>query len=234
MEDENIFGLNSVEPVEEPTLATTDEVIPAPLAPEEGECPCCGDSAPVTEVPAGTCSEEVCNYFGTLQESVTIVWRYHLMTKKYHTHIALHEYYEGALDIIDSIIEQWQGINGVADCTFNNVLVADGKDDISYLHELKEYVENNKGVLGGNSEINSTIDNLLSLIDSTIYKVTAFCESAIKSFEEFCYEDSDRITEACSYDRFGERSCDDPDDPDYIPDEEEGESCGESCGEEEE
>ena len=40
----------------------------------------------------------------------------------------------------------------------------------------------------------------------------------IKSFDEFVYEDYNAIKEACKYDRFGERSCDDPDDPDYDPD----------------
>ena len=75
----------------------------------------------------------------------------------------------------------------------------------------------------------STIDEFLALIDSTNYKLIAFTESAVKSFDEFVYEDYPAIKESCKYDKFGNRSCDDPDDEDYDPEMENGE-----CGAEEE
>ena len=230
MEKENNKIINSTvdAPIEDPTLATTDEVIPAPVEdtiPEDPnaiapvECPSCDGSC------GDSCSDEciksnvtVANIFGTLQECVTITWRLHLKTRKHHIHVTLNEFYDKALDIVDDIIEQYQGIYGVVEDTFTNCIVSEGKSESEYLTELKTFVENNRCVLGDHSEINSTIDEFLALIDSTIYKITSFCENQIKSFDEFVYEDYTAIKEACCHNKFGERYSDDPDDPDYDPD----------------
>ena len=195
---------------EEHTLTPTDDIITTPGC--VPGTPGCGAGCPETSVVT------VANIFGTLQECVTITWRLHLKTRKHHIHVTLNEFYEKALDIVDDIIEQYQGIYGVVEDAFTNCIVGDGKSECEYLTELKTFIENNRCTLGDHSEINSTIDEFLALIDSTIYKITSFCENEIKSFDEFVYEDYNAIKEACKYDRFGERSCDDPDDPDYDPD----------------
>ena len=195
---------------EEQTLIPTDDIIPTPV--DVPGTPECGAGCPENSVVT------VANIFGTLQECVTITWRLHLKTRKHHIHVTLNEFYDKALDIVDDIIEQYQGIYGVVEDTFTNCVVGDGKSESEYLTELKTFIENNRCVLGDHSEINSTIDEFLALIDSTIYKITSFCENEIKSFDEFVYEDYNAIKEACKHDRFGERSCDDPDDPDYDPD----------------
>ena len=204
---------------EEHTLTPTDDIIPTPV--DVPGTPECGTGCPDDGCGAG-CPENsvvtVANIFGTLQECVTITWRLHLKTRKHHIHVTLNEFYDKALDIVDDIIEQYQGIYGVVEDTFTNCVVGDGKSESEYLTELKTFIENNRCVLGNHSEINSTIDEFLALIDSTIYKITSFCENQIKSFDEFVYEDYNAIKEACKHDRFGERSCDDPDDPDYDPD----------------
>ena len=194
---------------EEQTLIPTDDIIPTPV--DVPGTPECGAGCPENSVVT------VANIFGTLQECVTITWRLHLKTRKHHIHVTLNEFYDKAIDIVDDIIEQYQGIYGVVEDTFTNCVVCDGKSESEYLTELKTFIENNRCVLGDHSEINSTIDEFLALIDSTIYKITSFCENEIKSFEEFVYEDYSAIKEACKHDRFGERSCDDPDDPDYDP-----------------
>ena len=195
---------------EEQTLIPTDDIIPTPV--DVPGTPECGASCPENSVVT------VANIFGTLQECVTITWRLHLKTRKHHIHVTLNEFYDKAIDIVDDIIEQYQGIYGVVEDTFTNCVVSDGKSESEYLTELKTFIENNRCVLGDHSEINSTIDEFIALIDSTIYKITSFCENEIKSFDEFVYEDYNAIKEACKHDRFGERSCDDPDDPDYDPD----------------
>ena len=204
---------------EEHTLIPTDDIIPTPV--DVPGTSGCGAGCPDDGCGAG-CPENsvvtVANIFGTLQECVTITWRLHLKTRKHHIHVTLNEFYDKAIDIVDDIIEQYQGIYGVVEDTFTNCVVGDGKSESEYLTELKTFIENNRCVLGDHSEINSTIDEFLALIDSTIYKITSFCENEIKSFDEFVYEDYTAIKEACKYDRFGERSCDDPDDPDYDPD----------------
>ena len=195
---------------EEHTLIPTDDIIPTPV--DVPGTPECGAGCPENSVVT------VANIFGTLQECVTITWRLHLKTRKHHIHVTLNEFYDKALDIVDDIIEQYQGIYGVVEDTFTNCVVGDGKSESEYLTELKTFIENNRCVLGNHSEINSTIDEFLALIDSTIYKITSFCENQIKSFDEFVYEDYTAIKEACCHNKFGERYSDDPDDPDYDPD----------------
>ena len=204
---------------EEQTLIPTDDIIPTPVdVPGTPECGAgCPDDGCSTGCPENSVVT-VANIFGTLQECVTITWRLHLKTRKHHIHVTLNEFYDKAIDIVDDIIEQYQGIYGVVEDTFTNCVVGDGKSESEYLTELKTFIENNRCVLGDHSEINSTIDEFIALIDSTIYKIRSFCENEIKSFDEFVYEDYNAIKEACKHDRFGERSCDDPDDPDYDPD----------------
>jgi hypothetical protein len=242
-------------PVEDPTLATTDEVIPAQVG-VPGEEPVTADpfvdidnppmdtiipedpsalapaepvDAPVENPEAGivgpgpeaatvdagcacgdpgcdgTCGVEptpcespvtVANFFGTLQECVTIVWRFHLKTRKHHIHVDLGDFYQGALYKVDKIIEEYQGIVGIIEEPFTNCVVGDGKTEGEYLTELKAFIENNRCVVGGHPEIDSSIDDFLGLIDSTLYKITSFTESAVKSFEEFVYED---FNESCCY-----------------------------------
>ena len=210
-----------VETVENPTVCI-EPVIPedpVSIAPVEepgceGTCACgnpnCNSECPSSSITIGS-------FFGTLQECVTITWRLHLKTRKHHIHVTLNEFYDKAIDIVDDIIEQYQGICGVVEEPFANCITGDGKTECEYLTELKAFVENNKCILGSHSEIDSTIDEFLALIDSTNYKLIAFSESAVKSFDEFVYEDYPAIKEACKYDRFGDRSCDDPDDEGYDP-----------------
>lgn len=206
-------------PVEVPGSEVVDPIIPEDPAPVvtdpvpelTGENPtdvaepcdqgCCDDSnctcnAPGDAVPTITIGQ----YFGTLQESVTIVWRFHLKTRKYSVHIALNEFYEKALDIVDDIIEQYQGICGVVEEPFVNCVIGEGKTEGEYITELKAFVENNRCVAScGHSEIDSVIDEFLGLIDSTNYKLANLTENAVKSFEEFVYEDY-QVDEGCHCD----------------------------------
>ena len=228
-------------PVEAPVEVPAEEpVLDAPLAdivPPVADIPV--EPEPVVEEPCDGCCDDpncACNagencatpvvtigqFFGTIQECVTIAWRFHLKTRKHHIHVTLNEFYEKALDVVDDIIEQYQGICGVVEEPFVNCVVGDGKTESEYLSELKTFVTSNKSILGEcNGEIFSTIDEFLALIDSTLYKLNSFCEHAVKSFDEFCYEN---LNESCG--------CSEKDIKD--PDLEYGESFGESCGEEEE
>lgn len=232
-------GSEVVDPIipEDPAPVVTDPVVVGDENPvDDAGCACgeagcdCGCEEPTcdsTEIASCSSPVTVANLFGTLQECVTIAWRFHLKTRKHHVHVTLNEFYDKALDVVDDIIEQYQGICGVVEDTFTNCVVGDGKTEGEYFTELKAFVENNKCVLGDHSEINSTIDEFLALIDSTLYKLTSFTESAVKSFDEFVYEDYQTIKESCHYDRFGDRHSDDPDDEDFDPEFENGECAAE-------
>ena len=194
-------------PIPEQPVEPGDET-PVTVNPEEPvDTGCCGDPG------CPTCNDEsvsVGNFFGTLQESITIVWKMHLKTRKYSTHIALNEFYEKALDIVDDIIEQYQGIYGIVEEPFANTIFGDGMAENEYLSELKDFIFSHKSILGEHSEINSVVDDFLGLIDSTLYKVTCLKENNVKSYDEFVYEDY--VKEGC---------CGSKEDDDSIGEEEE-------------
>ena len=59
--------------------------------------------------------------FGTLQQSVVNSWKNHLKTSKYAAHMALDEYYKEMPELVDTLIENYQGIYGKVD-DYKNIL----------------------------------------------------------------------------------------------------------------
>ena len=129
-----------------------------------------------------------------LQDSVFHSWRLHLKAKKYSIHVILGEYYDEAFDMIDGLIEHYQG---TCNCNIidDNIIidVIKSEDPFTYFTDLKTYlsnfVNNPNNFNEKTFEIKSDIDDLLRLIDSTLYKLGNLSESKIKSFEAFIYED---------------------------------------------
>lgn len=160
-----------------------DTQIEEPPVAVPGECPNCeGDGCPCD-------SGSITNLFGTMQDAVTIIWKYHLKTKKFSIHLALNDLYHQLLHYVDDVIERYQGIHGTIDDVCTNCVCAGGATEYEYMVNLKSYIENNRGLAGTESEIQSVFDDILGIIDTTIYKVNNLTESAVKSYEEFVYED---------------------------------------------
>ena len=105
----------------------------------------------------------------------------------------LEEYYNEALDIIDGLIEHYQG---VCKCVIVDdripLMCVKNDDPFTYFTDLKNYilkfVNNQNNFNEKTLEIKSDIDDLLRLIDSTLYKLGNLTESRIKSYESFVYE----------------------------------------------
>ena len=109
-------------------------------------------------------------FFGTLQESVVMTWRKHLKTKKYSSHMALDEYYKDAPELIDGLIEAWQGTH---DKVEDYVNLLEGKEfdtAVDYLTELRNITKEGRKLMDS-SELESDVDSILSLIDGVIYKL---------------------------------------------------------------
>jgi len=117
-------------------------------------------------------------FFGTLQESVVATWRKHLKTKKYSNHMALDEYYKDAPELIDALIEGWQGTH---DKIENYVdLLKDKEFDtaVDYLTELRKITKEGRKLMDS-SELESDTDSILSLIDGVIYKLKELKEDRL-------------------------------------------------------
>lgn len=109
-------------------------------------------------------------FFGTLQESVVMTWRKHLKTKKYSSHMALDEYYKEAPELIDALIEGWQGTHEKVEDYVNLLKGRDFDNAVDYLTELRKITKEGRTLMDS-SELESDTDAILSLIDSVIYKL---------------------------------------------------------------
>ena len=127
--------------------------------------------------------------FGTLQQSVVAEWRKHLKTSKYSKHMALDEYYKEMLEKVDKLIEDYMGHNKEKLNDYKNVLDAEDYNALEYLETLHELVESGRSLLGGASELESDLDDILGCIDSTSYKLRELDEnSSMKSLSDFLNE----------------------------------------------
>lgn len=126
--------------------------------------------------------------FGTLQQSIVDEWRKHLKTSKYSKHMALDEFYTEMPELVDQLIEDYQAINGIVD-DYKNVFDASTMNALEYLEELRTFVkESRPEFIEGEPELESDLDNILSMIDSTIYKVRELKENKIMSLKNYLLE----------------------------------------------
>ena len=120
-------------------------------------------------------------FFGTLQQATVEAWKEHLKTDKYSNHIALNEFYEDIVELVDTLIEDYQGIYGKIE-NYKNLLTSEKLGAIEYLEELRELTKEGRNTLlkEDDPELLSDADAILSLIDSTLYKLKELKEE--KSF----------------------------------------------------
>ena len=91
----------------------------------------------------------------------------------YAAHVALQKYYENIIDLLDDLVESYQGKNGII-CNFkmtelNNF--SDISNIIAYFNDLLNLI-NNCGEHITESYIKNQIDTIIQLIESTIYRLT--------------------------------------------------------------
>ena len=129
-------------------------------------------------------------YLGTLQGSMVESWKAHLKTDKYSDHIALNEFYDEVVDLVDALIEEYQGIYGKVK-NLKNVMSTDKQSALDYLESLREMTREGRSLFK-EDELKSDIDAILSLLDSTIYKLKELKESSqhrgMKSLSSFLIE----------------------------------------------
>ena len=109
----------------------------------------------------------------TLLNAATIGHVLHLRSHSYSEHKALEKFYTGMPDLVDGVIEAWQGRHGMLiDYPDQEVEISGNRDALEYVMFLKVLLEEERYVLGEESEIQNLVDDIAQLIDSTIYKLT--------------------------------------------------------------
>lgn len=145
--------------------------------------------------------------FGTLQQSVIATWRKHLKTKKYSNHMALDEYYKEAPELIDALIEGWQGTHDKIETYVDLLKDKEFDTAVDYLTELRKITKEGRGLMDS-SELESDTDAILSLIDGVIYKLKELKENVgLVDYLKMLNESKTRPTDMTNYTESWARQC---------------------------
>lgn len=96
----------------------------------------------------------------------------HLKTTSYAAHKALGDYYDGILDLTDTLVETYQGEFGLISKINIKVETFDTEDFTSHLKKLAQEIRTMRTSLGFNSHLTNITDEILELIFKTVYKLT--------------------------------------------------------------
>lgn len=113
-------------------------------------------------------------FISYLMHSRTQAHVYHLQTPSFAAHKALNDYYDDIVDLIDGLVESYQGRYGIL-TGYSNFSLMEYKscDGIrEYFKALCSTIESSRASLPQDSYIQNQIDEVISLIDSTQYKLT--------------------------------------------------------------
>jgi hypothetical protein len=110
-------------------------------------------------------------YLGQFFHSRDVVHLAHLQTTSYAEHKALNEYYDGLLDLLDSMIESYFGCIGKR---INiKIPASDYINPETHLKQFKDYVKKHRGVLGTDrTDVQNILDEIIALINKTLYLLT--------------------------------------------------------------
>ena len=95
----------------------------------------------------------------------------HLQAKSYSEHKALQGYYEKLPDLVDAIIEQYQGAYQTI-IEYPAAYEPPNPDSLTEVLGIRDFVVKNRAIVGPYTSLQNEVDALLSMIESTIYKLT--------------------------------------------------------------
>jgi hypothetical protein len=120
---------------------------------------------------AGSDSSAAGEFFGKLFAARDFLHLAHLKISgdgSFAGHKALNEAYDELLDLVDGIVETYQGTHGVVD--INIPATTSDNDAAGYLEELLEYIEAAREGFE-ESWMQNEIDEVQKLISTTLYKI---------------------------------------------------------------
>jgi hypothetical protein len=112
-------------------------------------------------------------FVSTLMASRTQAHIFHLQTPSYAAHKALNKYYDEIVDLIDGLVESYQGKYGII-TGYGNIALQEYQSCeaiIMFFETLCMYVEKSRGMVAQDSYLQNQIDEVVALIKSTIYKL---------------------------------------------------------------
>lgn len=119
----------------------------------------------------------ISSFFSKLFESREMAHIYHLQVKgeegSYAAHMALNSYYDNVLELIDEIIEVYQGQYDIIE-EYDIIDTKDtkSKDKIEYFKDLANFIKiERKNISEEDTHLHNIIDEIVALIYKTLYKL---------------------------------------------------------------
>jgi hypothetical protein len=109
----------------------------------------------------------------TLLHSKTQAHVFHLQTKSYAEHMALAGYYGGIDDLVDGLVESYQGKYGIIK-NYESFKVSSYKDNSqlqAYFKTLDKEVTKLRADTDKDTYLANQVDTVVELIQSTLYKL---------------------------------------------------------------
>ena len=117
-------------------------------------------------------SKDFSEMISLLLHSRTQAHTLHLQTKSYPEHMALNGYYDEIGDLVDGLVESYQGKYGIIESykSYDLVSYKSTENTIKYLQDLCKKIEKLRDCCK-DSYIQNQIDTVCELINSTLYKL---------------------------------------------------------------
>jgi hypothetical protein len=110
-------------------------------------------------------------FIGTLMQSRNQAHIYHLQTNSFAAHKALQEYYEEIIELVDGLVETYQGRYGILRGYQMDGNIKEDDNALLYFEALSKFVEMIRTKVPQDSYIQNEIDNVVGLIEGTKYKL---------------------------------------------------------------
>ena len=134
-------------------------------------------SQEVEQTEVGQEGSEVVKFFSKIFESREMAHVYHLQVRgeegSYTRHEGLGEYYEKVVEMIDEVVEVYQGQYGILDgYDIIDTSSTNSKDPIAYFEEVGEFIKHGKKCISDeDTHIHGLIDDISCLVYKTLYKL---------------------------------------------------------------
>jgi flagellar biosynthesis/type III secretory pathway chaperone len=107
-----------------------------------------------------------------LMHSRTQAHTFHLQTPSFAEHKALNDYYDEIVELVDGLIESYQGKYGIIReyVSFPLLNYTDKNQVVAYFEQLNQIIEQLRQD-NDDSYIQNQIDGIVELVQSTLYKL---------------------------------------------------------------
>ena len=113
--------------------------------------------------------EDMAEFVAQLLHSSTVTHFMHWSTRSVAVHMALGEYYEEIIELVDDLAEAYMGSYDQLTKFPDEFHLA--KEPVEYMKGIKDFVADARQALPQDTELQNIVDEIARLIDGTLFKL---------------------------------------------------------------